>query len=454
MKEPTFKKSIQNFFRKDSAAGIMLILATLAALLVANSPISGLYHHFMELHISLGISSLSIDHSVHEWINDGLMAIFFLLVGLEIKRELKYGELSSVQSALLPVIAAFSGAALPALIFWALNGGSPYMNGWAIPMATDIAFVIGIMAVLGSKVPIWAKVFVTTIAVVDDLIAVMVIAIFYTEQISMFALGIAAVCLVILLMLNYGKVNKLSPYLIIGFIMWWAVLESGVHATIAGVVLGFTIPTARGWSVERLKEYAREGFELFQQAADHNLPVTKDQALHHMDATMHQAESPLHRLEHKLHTPVYFVIMPLFAFSNAGLVFDPQIIGDAFASTLTWGIILGLFFGKQIGIFSATWIMTKLNFSQLADNKETWKVVYGLALLGGIGFTMSLFIANLSFDNQLLLEYSKVGILTGSIISGTAGYLLLKRQPEYGRDTQQPFDVPEQQVEKAGTHKE
>lgn len=424
----------------------MLLLATAAALIVANSPISDLYHHLMELHISFDMSSLSLDHSIHAWINDGLMAIFFLLVGLEIKRELKYGELSSFRSALLPVVAAISGATLPALIFWAFNSGSAYMNGWAIPMATDIAFVIGIMAVLGSRVPVWAKVFVTTIAVVDDLIAVMVIALFYTEQISMYALGIAAICLVVLLLFNYKKVNKLSPYLVVGFVMWWAVLESGVHATIAGVVLGFTIPTARGWSIERLKDYAREGFELFQQAADENLPVSREQALHHMDETIHQAESPLHRLEHKLHTPVYFIIMPLFAFSNAGVVFNSQIMADALTSTLTWGIVTGLFIGKQIGIFSATWLMTKMNLSPLADNKETWKVVYGLALLGGIGFTMSLFIANLSFDNELLLEFSKVGIFAGSIISGIGGYLLLKRRPDYRQDTQPAFDVPEQEV--------
>jgi NhaA family Na+:H+ antiporter len=445
--DSTISTSIQKFFKKDSAAGMMLLFATAAALIVANSPFGEIYHHLMEQEITLGVSSLIIDHSFHEWINDGLMAIFFLLVGLEIKRELKYGELSSFQSALLPVIAAFSGAAFPALIFWGLNGGSAFMNGWAIPMATDIAFVIGVMAVLGSSVPIWAKVFVTTIAVVDDLIAVLVIAIFYTEQISLAALGIAAICLAVLLLLNFSKVHNLAPYLVIGFIMWWAVLESGVHSTIAGVMLGFTIPASRGWSVGRLKEYAQKGFELFKQAADENLPVTRDQALHHMDATLHHAESPLHRLEHKLHNSVYFVIMPLFAFANAGIVFNPAVIAETFASTLTWGITLGLFFGKQVGIFGATWLMTKLGFSDLADNKETWKIVYGLALLGGIGFTMSLFIANLSFNSTELLEFSKIGILIGSIISGTAGYFILTRRPEYGGKNQQPYDVPEQELD-------
>ena len=443
-------KSIIHFFKKDSAAGMMLLFATIAALLVANGPLSDLYHHLMELKFTIGFPSLKIEHSIHEWINDGLMAIFFLLVGLEIKREMKYGELSSFQSALLPVIAAFCGAAVPALIFWGLNSGTAFMDGWAIPMATDIAFVIGVLAVLGSRVPVWAKVFVTTIAVADDLFAVLVIAIFYTDQISIGALGIAGICLLVLLALNFSKVNKLPSYLLVGFVMWWAVLESGVHSTIAGVVLGFAIPASRGWSIERLKEYAREGFELFEKAEDENLPITREQALHHMGETVIHAQSPLHRLEHKLHTPVYFVIMPLFAFANAGLIFNPEVITQALSSTLALGIILGLFFGKQLGIFGATWIMTKLGFSGLADNKETWKVVYGVALLGGIGFTMSLFIADLSFSDFKMLEFSKIGILTGSLISGMAGYFILKRAPKYGADVQQAYDVPEQDVMQEG----
>ncbi|MDR8391976.1 Na+/H+ antiporter NhaA [Aliifodinibius sp. S!AR15-10] len=423
---------------------MMLLLATVAALIVANSPLGELYHHMMELHLSFGTTSFMLDHSLHEWINDGLMAIFFLLIGLEIKRELKYGELSTVQSALLPVVAAFCGAAVPAVIYWGLNGGTEFMRGWAIPMATDIAFVIGVMAVLGSRVPVWAKVFVTTIAVVDDLIAVLVIAVFYTDQISMQALGVAGICLLVLLFFNYKNVNKLSPYLLVGAVMWWAVLESGVHATIAGVVLGFAIPASRGWSLEQLASYAQEGFELFKQASDDDLPVTREQALHHMDETLEHAESPLHRLEHKLSTPVYFFIMPLFAFANAGVEFNPEVMAHAFASTISWGVILGLFFGKQIGIFGGTWLMTKLNFSDLSDNRETWKVVYGLGLLGGIGFTMSLFIANLSFTSYELLEFSKVGILTGSLVSGLCGYYLLSRRPKYGAETQQTYDVPEQ----------
>lgn len=419
------------------------MFATILALVVANSPLEKMYHHLMEVHIVLGFGDFMIDESIHHWINDGLMAVFFLLVGLEIKRELKFGELSSLQSALLPAVAAVGGAVLPALIFYGFNGGTSFMDGWAIAIATDIAFVIGIVALLGTRVPVWAKVFVTAIAVVDDLIAVMVIAFFYTDEISMTALAVAGVCVLILLALNFRGVNKISPYMVIGFIMWWAVLKSGVHATIAGVIVGFLVPIDRGWSLEQLKEYAQEGFDLFKQAEDEDLPVTKQQALHHMEETVSHAESPLHRLEHKLHTSVYFIIMPIFAFANAGVVFDPEIMSEAFASTLTFGIALGLFFGKQIGIFGSTWLLTKIGFTDLADNKETWKVVYGVALLGGVGFTMSLFIANLSFTDFKFLEFAKVGILLGSFLSGIFGYYFLSRRPDYGAETQQPYDVPE-----------
>lgn len=425
---------------------MMLLLATVLALIIANSPLGDLYHYVMEAHITLGVWELVIDESVHHWINDGLMAVFFLLIGLEIKREMKYGELSTVQSALLPAVAACGGAILPAIIFYGFNGGTTFMDGWAIAIATDIAFVIGVVALLGSRVPVWAKVFVTAIAVVDDLIAVVVIALFYTAEIHMVALAVAGVCLVVLLLFNYGGVNKLAPYLAVGFVMWWAVLESGVHATIAGVLLGFVVPASRGWSVERLVEYAREGFELFEQATDEDLPVTRDQALHHMDETLEHAESPLHRLEHKLHNVVYFVIMPVFAFANAGVVFDPEIMSEAFVSTLTWGIALGLFVGKQVGIFGFTWVLTKMGFTDLTPSKETWKVVYGVALLAGIGFTMSLFIANLSFTDFRFLEFSKVGILMGSFISGVLGYFFLSRRPSYEARQQEVMDVPDEEV--------
>lgn len=443
MSNNTLASSITNFFKKDSSAGIMLILATIAALLVANSPLNEIYNHLLELKFSFGFPDLHVEESVLHWINDGLMAIFFLLVGLEIKRELKFGELSSFRSAFFPVIAAIAGAAVPALIFWGLNSGTGYMDGWAIPMATDIAFVIGIIAILGSKLPTWVKVFATTIAVVDDLIAVLVIAFFYTSEISFAALGIAGICLIVLLLLNLNKINSLIPYLLVGFVMWWAVLESGVHATIAGVLLAFMIPLHRGWSIKKLQEHAREGFELFEQAADEEMPVTQKQAVEHLNQAHLHFESPLKRLEHVLHKPVYFAIMPLFAFANAGIVLNTEIMGQAFSSPLTWGIVAGLFIGKQIGIFGASWIVLKFFTPGLSPDKGTLKIMYGIALLCGIGFTMSIFIANLSFADPELLEISKLGVLAGSLVSGIIGYFVLRSRTQYEAEEQELLNVPE-----------
>lgn len=422
----------------------MLLLATVLALLVANSPLNELYNYLLHLKFTFGFSTLQIEESVLHWINDGLMAIFFLLVGLEIKRELKFGKLSSFRSAFFPVIAAVAGATVPALIFWGFNSGTQYMSGWAIPMATDIAFVIGIVAMLGSRVPTWVKVFVTTIAVVDDLIAVLVIAFFYTSEISFVALGIAGICLIILILFNLNKVNSLTPYLLTGFVMWWAVLASGVHATIAGVVLAFTIPLHRGWDLETLKEYAKDGFDLFEQSVDDDKPVTEKQAIEHLNEAHLHFESPLKRLEHKLHTPVYFLIMPLFAFANAGIVLNPELMGQAFSSPLTWGIIVGLFVGKQIGIFTASWIILKFFTPGLPPTRETLKIIYGISLLCGIGFTMSIFIANLSFTDPALLGMAKIGVFAGSLISGITGYLILSSKTDYDAEQQAPLNVPEQ----------
>lgn len=434
--------SIQKFFKKDSSAGIVLVIAAIVALIVANSPLNEFYNRLLELKFSLGFSGLHIKESVLHWINDGLMAIFFLLVGLEIKRELKFGKLSSFRSAFFPVITAIVGATIPALIFWGINSGTAYLDGWAIPMATDIAFVIGIIAILGSKLPTWVKVFATTIAVVDDLIAVLVIAFFYTSEISFMALGIAAISVLILISFNLKKVNSLAPYMLVGFVMWWAVLESGVHATIAGVILAFTIPLHRGWSLEKMQDYARDGFDLFVQAADEGESVTQKQAIKHLNQAYLHFESPLKRLEHKLHKPVYFVIMPLFAFANAGIVLNTKIMEQAFTSPLTWGIMVGLFIGKQVGIFAASWVIIKFFSPGITPNREMWKVLYGIGLLCGIGFTMSIFIANLSFTDPLLLEMAKLGIFAGSLVSGLAGYFVLRSKTHHKAEDQEPLNVP------------
>lgn len=418
-----FEKIIEN----DASAGIVLIIASASALIIANTPFYDEYNKFMNLQFTFGFPEMYISKSFHHWVNDGLMALFFLLVGLEIKSELKFGRLNSFKSALFPVAAASMGAIIPALIFWLVNKNTEYTHGWAIPMATDIAFVIAIISMLGSRVPSWVKVFVTTIAVVDDLIAVLVIALFYTENISWNAVGIAGVCIMVLLILNYYKVPRLTPYLTIGFLLWWAILASGIHSTIAGVILALTIPLHREWKLNRIKAFARKGLKLFEKAKDETFALTSAHAHSYLEGIQRHMESPLKRLERKLHVPVYFFIMPLFAFVNAGIALNPEIFEHAFSSPLTWGIILGLFFGKQIGILLPTWILLKFVFKTMPRNKETWKVLIGVALLCGIGFTMSLFITNLSFSDLEKQGFAKMGILTVSIVNGILGYYILKR---------------------------
>lgn len=424
---------LRNFSRKGSSTGIMLILATVAALIVANTPLRHSYHHFMELKFTLGFTDLNISKSIHHWVNDGLMALFFLLVGLEIKGELKFGRLNSFSSAVFPIVAAVSGALFPALTYWALNQNTQYTDGWAIPMATDIAFVIGIIALLGSRVPSWVKVFVTTIAVVDDLIAIIVIALFYTDQINWSALGIAAICVLILSALNYQNVNRLTPYLCIGFFLWWAILASGIHATIAGVVLAFTIPLRRKWKLEQIQDFAEKGFDQFKKAKDRTLAYSTAQAYYFLEKTQREMESPLRRLERKLHNLVYFFIMPLFAFVNAGIFIDGEVLNQAFQISITWGVILGLLLGKPLGILLSIWILLKFFYKDMPISRTIWKVLFGVAFLCGIGFTMSMFIANLSFNDNILLQDAKMGILVASLLSGAFGYYMLyqsTKQPE------------------------
>ncbi|MDX1271151.1 Na+/H+ antiporter NhaA [Bizionia paragorgiae] len=419
-------KAWSDFLHKDSATGILLIIATLSALIVANTPLRTYYQAVMHLNFNLGFDSLYISQSLHHWVNDGLMSLFFLLVGLEIKSELKFGRLRSFKSAVFPVVAAVTGAIVPALIYFAFNRGTEYIDGWAIPMATDIAFVIGVLAILGSRIPSWAKVFITTIAVVDDLIAVLVIAFFYTDQIYWPSLAIALGCTLVLLLFNFRKENRLAPYLFVGFILWWAVLSSGIHATIAGVILAFTIPLNREWELDKIKNFAKRGFKLFLRAKDVTLDTTSSQAHYFLEKTQREMESPLKRLERKLHGPVYFFIMPLFAFVNAGVVFDPEIINEAFHIPITWGTILGLLVGKPVGILLGIWILLKFFYKEMPSSKEVWSLFLGIALLCGIGFTMSLFIVNLSFEDNLIREEAKMGILVASLLSGVLGYYVLR----------------------------
>lgn len=382
--------ALRRFFKMESAGGIMLMIATVLAFIFANSALSGWYDYFLHAHITITVDGFGIDKSVHHWINDGLMAIFFLLVGLEIKREILEGELSSVEQALLPAIAAAGGVVIPALIFSYVNWGDENaMRGWAIPTATDIAFALGILALFGKRVPIALKIFLTAVAVIDDLIAITIIAIFYTSGLSIKALLFAGVFAVVLLLLNLRGERNGTYFVVLGVAMWVAVLKSGVHATLAGVLLGFLIPH----HCRRNKREQSDGYSL------------------------------LKHLEHLLHPWVAFLVLPIFAFANAGVSFKGM-TADAFTDPIPIGIAAGLFFGKQIGIYLLSKVAILLNIAKLPD-QVNWKQFYGVCMLCGVGFTMSLFIGGLAYDTEFLRAEARLGVMTGSLISAIVGSVVL-----------------------------
>lgn len=419
---------IQEFLHQQASGGILLIIATVIALVWANSPFSESYHHLWHTYVKIDVGGVGLNYSLHHWINDGLMVIFFFVVGLEIKRELLVGELSSVKKAALPIAAALGGMIFPALIYTVFNLGSESASGWGIPMATDIAFVVGILALLGNRVPLALKIFILALAIVDDLGAVLVIAIFYTSNISLTSLMIAGGLIVLLIAMNRLGVRNLLVYTFVGIALWLAFLKSGVHATVAGVLLAFTIPVSSRINTMKFKNETESLIKEFDNAGEHGEDVlTNSERLSIVDQIENNCEkilTPLQRFEHGLHPWVSFFIMPVFALANAGVT-----IGSGLSSALTHpvsiGIILGLFLGKQIGIFSFSYLAVKL---KLASEPEgvSWKKIYAASVLAGIGFTMSLFIANLAFNSPELLNISKVGILAGSLLSGIVGFIILK----------------------------
>jgi len=378
--------ALRNFLRLESSAGILLVIATVAALLVSNSPLAPFYERLLNVPLVIALGELAVDKPLLLWINDGLMALFFFLIGLEVKREILEGQLSSREQLLLPAAGALGGFLVPAAIYVAFNWGNPEtMDGWAIPAATDIAFALGVLMLLGSRVPIGLKMFLTSIAIFDDIAAILVIAIFYTQDLSLFALvaGVAGISL--LAVLNRLGVTRQAVYTTIGIIVWLCVLKSGVHATLAGFAVACTIPLR-----------SKSG------------------------------QSPLRHLEHSLHPWVAYLILPLFAFANAGVSFS-GIEADALFGPVSIGIAVGLFVGKQLGVFGVVWVAVKLGLASLPQGGN-WRSVYGIALLTGIGFTMSLFIGSLAFERGAFdhLAATRVGVLAGSIVSATAGYLLLR----------------------------
>lgn len=424
-----FLRPFQAFLHAEASGGILLLICTIAALVWANSPFAESYFHLWHTNISIQIENFNLGYSLHHWINDGLMAIFFFVVGLEIKREFLVGELSSAQKAALPVAGALGGMILPALFYTIFNLGNEGSAGWGIPMATDIAFVIGILALLGSRVPISLKVFVIALAIADDIGAVLVIAIFYTSNISFLSLLIAAGFILLLISANLLGIKNLLIYTILGIGLWFAFLYSGVHATVAGVLLAFTIPASSRINSKRFMEEGEKLLKDFDDAGDEveSTFTNEDRlvAVQVLEANCERVMTPLSRFESGLHPWVSFLIMPLFALANAGVSIGADFI-SSLVDPISIGIIIGLFFGKQFGIFVFSWAAIKLKIAAKPAGVSFTKI-YAAGILAGIGFTMSLFIANLAFTEAYLLDISKVGILSASLISGITGFIVLKK---------------------------
>ncbi|MGP1353486.1 MAG: Na+/H+ antiporter NhaA [Parasphingopyxis sp.] len=379
------RPAIKEFLAQETTGGYFLFAAAILAMIVVNSPLADIYAGLWQTPIEVRAGALEIAKPLFLWVNDGLMAIFFFLIGLEVKREILDGELSSMDKAGLPIVAAIGGMAIPALVFVAINWGIPEnLEGWAIPAATDIAFALGVLALLGSRVPVALKVLLLAIAIIDDIGAILIIALFYTSNLSMMALMLGTVAVVALFLLNRFGVMRIAPYILIAIILWVCVLKSGVHATLAGVVAALAIPLSGG----------------------------KD------------GHSPLKHLEHQLHPWVAFLVLPVFAFANAGVSLAGISVADLLAP-LPLGIALGLLIGKQVGIFGFAFAANALGIVKKPE-EISWVQLYGLACLAGIGFTMSLFIGTLAFGDGALMEQVKLGVIVGSLISGLLGYFLLR----------------------------
>ncbi len=422
----------QEFVHRSASSGIVLIVATLVALGLANSSFAPLYNDILETHIRIAVGSFAIDESILHWINDGLMAIFFFLVGLEIKREVIVGELSNPRAALLPIVAAIGGVFVPAAIYTVFNYGGEGGHGWGIPMATDIAFALGCLALLGSRIPFGLKIFLTAVAIVDDLIAILVIAFFYSGGIQFTALSVGFVMLFVLMLLNIYGVRSLAVYIFCGLVVWLAFLESGIHATIAGVLVAQTIPGRYRIDMPTFKAHAHR---ILHELSPNNQPaapmITDDshvRAVLELEELCEQAAAPLQRMLHWLHIPVQFGIMPLFALANAGVSLQGITLGTATTPVLI-GTIAGLVIGKTVGLFGASWLVVRSGISALPTG-VTWSHMAGVSMLGGIGFTMSLFIASLAFRDPALLSIAKIAILIASVIAASAGLLWLYRLPQ------------------------
>jgi NhaA family Na+:H+ antiporter len=420
--------TFQQFAQTEAAGGVVLLAFTAAALAWANSPWSASYFHLWEQKITIGSEAFSVSLSLHHWINDALMAAFFFMVGLEIKREMLVGELSSVRHAALPIAAAAGGMIVPALLYSAVNIGGSGAPGWGIPMATDIAFALGILALLGPQVPLALKIFLAALAIVDDIGAVLVIAIFYTAKLNWASLATGGAILLILFLINGARVRHPAPYAVLGVMLWLTFLHSGIHATIAGVVLAMTIPASTRIDETEFVREVRASLDSFQAACGPGTTVlssgAQQEAISDIEDACEGALSPLMRLEHSLHGLVAFGIMPLFALANAGVRIDLDTA--AVTSPIALGVLLGLVIGKPVGITLASWLAVRAGIAVLPAG-VTWRSIRGVSCLAGVGFTMSLFIAALAFPDAERLDTAKLAVLGASLLAGVIGWVTLRK---------------------------
>ncbi len=421
--------AFQSFFNTIANGGFLLLAASIGALIWSNISPEG-YAHFWHKELTLSIGGASLSHSLAHWVNDGLMTLFFFTVGLEIKREMLVGALSDPRRAALPVAAALGGMIFPSLIYWWFNSGTSSINGWGIPMATDIAFSLAILSTLGRRVPFGIRVFLTAFAIADDLGAILVIALFYTPQIHLtYLIGGLVVCFFLYLLNRFWVRNPLA-YLVLGIILWYMVAHSGLHATITGVIVSMFIPAKSHYNTDVFMHMVRDRLDRITCDGDecgYTIMVNRTHlnAVHSINVACSMVETPLQRMEHAMEPWVAYLILPLFALANAGVVLGALDLGAAATHPATLGVILGLAVGKPIGITLFTWLTTKILRVNLITG-ATWSMILGVGFLGGIGFTMSLFISALSFSEPIFQEYAKIGIIGGSLLSGIFGYAVLR----------------------------
>ncbi len=417
------------FIHRQTTSGILLFICAIVAIYLANSQWSEIYQNFLNSKFTIGIPGFELSKTIHHWINDGLMALFFFVVGLELKREILVGELADPRQALLPIVAAIGGMVVPVAIYLSINPAGHNSDGWGIPMATDIAFALGTLALLGARIPKNLLMFLVALAIVDDLGAVLVIAVFYTENLNMLALLVAAIMIALLVTLNLGGIRSAGPYMFLGVILWIAMLKSGVHATLAGIFLAFTIPMKPKYDPARFLQQFSKLASMIQTAYRSETNIIKNDALRaHFQSLgegIQLVQAPAQILEHKFHIPTAYFILPIFSLANAGIVIDASSLTSLVTNPISLGVAAGLIFGKLIGIAGFSWVVVKLGLASLPKGLN-FNHIIGVAFMGGIGFTMSIFVAELAFANNAQdLLMAKTGILFASLLAGLLGFMWL-----------------------------